>query len=239
MLILFDIDGTLLNTHGLGMRVIAQAGSIEFDRPFTTEGVEFAGRLDPLIFADTLSINSIDPTPDHLNRLRTAYVNLFTRITDTAESPLGSACPGVFELLDALERKPSTSVGVLTGNIRETGTRKLAHCGLDPARFHINVWGDEAQPPSENTPPDRAHLPPRGIARYEQRTGQTISPGRVLIIGDTPHDIRCAKHNNMRSLGVATGHFTADDLQAAGADLAVATLQDTDAILQWIFSNTE
>ena len=235
VLVLFDIDGTLLNTHGLGMRVIAQAATIEFGQPISTHGVEFAGRLDPLIFADTLANNGLQPTPNNLKRLRNAYVNLFHDITHNAESPLGSACPGVLDLLDQLEKTP-TSIGVLTGNIQETGTRKLAHCGLDPARFHINVWGDDSITTTDNhTKPDRAQLPPIGLHRYTKHTGKHIPPDRVIIVGDTPHDIRCARVNSMRSIGVATGSTSVADLERAGADLAVPTLQDTDAILQWIF----
>jgi phosphoglycolate phosphatase-like HAD superfamily hydrolase len=72
------------------------------------------------------------------------------------------------------------------------------------------------------------------MRRFAERTGGPIAGERVVIIGDTPHDVDCAHHSGARCLAVATGHFTEDQLREAGADLVVPTLADTEGLVRWI-----
>jgi phosphoglycolate phosphatase len=92
------------------------------------------------------------------------------------------------------------------------------------------VWGDE----SPHHPPLREHLPPVGLERYRRHTGRELEPRRATVIGDTPHDVRCARVHGCRSLGVATGSFRVDALREAGADLALDDLSDTERVLNWL-----
>src|SRR5207245_1648666 len=103
-------------------------------------------------------------------------------------------------------------------------------CGIAPDRVPIRVWGDD----SPHHPPARDHLPGVGLARYRERFGRHIEPRLVTIIGDTPHDIACAKAHGCRSLGVATGSFSVEDLRACGADRAVRDLSDTASVQDWL-----
>ncbi|MFN9078701.1 MAG: HAD hydrolase-like protein, partial [bacterium] len=82
--------------------------------------------------------------------------------------------------------------------------------------------------------PSRRHLTPVAIERAKAGLGRAFDPARVTIIGDTPHDIDCAKAHGCRALGVGTGPYSTERLLAAGADLAVADLADLAAVRGWI-----
>ena len=147
MLILFDIDMTLLKTNGAGRRAMAATGQKLFSPDFAFEGVDFAGRLDPLIIRELLAANGVAPTPDNLAAMRAGYIEAFA--ATAAESI--EALPGAVELVRAIVADASATPGVLTGNFPETGTFKLRTIGLDPAEFRVQVWGDD----SPHDPPAR------------------------------------------------------------------------------------
>lgn len=230
MLILFDIDATLIRTSGLGIAAMGRAGRELFGDSFNERTVDYAGRLDPLIIGDLLRAHALPETPDNHANFRAGYrKHLETLLSEPGK---GVTCPGVPALLDRLFSRAGTTVGLLTGNFPETGAVKLRACGIDPERFHLSAWGDE----SPHHPPERDHLPPVAMKRYKQRHGRDVNPSHVTIIGDTPHDIRCARAHACRSLGVATGMFSVTDLETAGADLALPDLSDTDRVEKWLVS---
>lgn len=228
MLILFDVDATLISTSASGIGAIRDAGVEAFGPGFTTDRTAFAGRLDPLILRDVLRDNGIEPLPAAVSRLREGYRRwLATRL---AVAGVARALPGVPALLNALSAGGGVTLGLLTGNFPETGRLKLVASGVDPDRFAVQVWGDE----SPHDPPDRAHLPPLGIARYAAATGRTIAPEQVTIVGDTIHDVACGRANGCRVLAVATGSFSEDTLAAAGADRVVPDLSRTAELVSWL-----
>jgi phosphoglycolate phosphatase-like HAD superfamily hydrolase len=140
----------------------------------------------------------------------------------------------VREVLGALGSHEAFTIGLLTGNFAETGRMKLTACGIDPEQFAVCAWGDE----SPHDPPERAHLPPVAMGRYRERYGRAIDPGRVTIIGDTPHDVRCALAHGCRALAVATGQHGVPELTAAGAHRSVSDLAATEDIVGWLLSGT-
>jgi phosphoglycolate phosphatase-like HAD superfamily hydrolase len=227
MLILFDIDATMITTGGAGIRAMVAAGKELFGPQFTAEGIPVAGRLDPLIMGEMLDKSGVRRTPTNLAALRKLYVE---RLAQELTPGRGRALPGVIALLDALEGHRDVARGVLTGNFEESGWLKLRHCGIEPSRFHFGVWGDE----SPHDPPARDHLPPVGMARYRERFGREIASSAVTVIGDTPHDVACARAHGCRSIAVATGSFTVDQLVASGADLVVPDLSQTESIVRWL-----
>lgn len=229
MLILFDIDSTLITTGGVGVRAMGNAGRGRFGPTFDERRVEYAGRLDPLIIADLLRAHDIEVTPESIDAFRSDYGRELDALFQ--DNPgIGAPCPGVPTLLDALAHLPDATLGLLTGNFPETGAAKLIACGLDPERFAVRVWASDAT----QNPPARDHLPPVAMSRYEALRGPPIPSTSVVIIGDTPHDIACARAHGCRSLGVATGRFSRTDLEDAGADIALDTLAQTDFIVRWI-----
>lgn len=232
MLLLFDIDLTLITTGGAGIRAMTAAGREVFGPGFTAEGVSYAGRLDPLIISDMLRVSGLEDTPAAHRRLREVYLAHLARELELSAGK--RALPGVHQLLAGLDKdrreRADLTLGLLTGNFEATGRMKLAACGIDTARFTIAAWGDD----SPHTPPRRDHLVPVALARDAARRGGTLAGERVTIIGDTPHDVACAKAHGCRALGVATGRTPIDELRGAGADLAVPDLSDTKAIRAWL-----
>lgn len=228
MLILFDIDLTLISTFGSGMHALDQAGKDLFGSSFTIDGVEFAGRLDPLIIDDLLRKNGQEVTRAHREAMRRGYAaHLGPRL---ARPGVSRPLPGVMALLERVRARRDVEIGVLTGNFPETGALKLRACGIDPDWFTINAWGNE----SPHEPPAREHLPPIAMRRYSAKHGRPIEASRVVVIGDTPHDAHCALVNGCRALGVATGLSSVETLRASGFHRVVENLSATDDIECWL-----
>ncbi|MGD9790673.1 MAG: HAD family hydrolase [Phycisphaerales bacterium] len=225
-LLLFDIDATMLKSQRAGLRAMHAAGRELFGDTFEIDGIDFAGRLDPLILGDMLERNSLDASPANIHAMRGAYRR---HLEPMLKAPgTAYALAGVLELLTLLRARHTESVlGVLTGNFPETGRLKLHAAGIDPSWFPVHAWGDD----SPHTPPDREHLPPIATARAKS-AGFGVT--RTTIIGDTPHDVRCARAHGHRVLGVATGVHTTADLHAAGADRVVESLADASDIASWL-----
>lgn len=229
MLVLFDVDATLITTSRVGVMAMGRAGRQLFGPSFDENVVEYAGRLDPLIIVDLLRAHKADEGQAAIDGFRAAYREHLTTLLGDWEGK-ASPCPGIPELLDELERQPGVTMGLLTGNYPETGAIKLRACGIEPERFPIRVWGDE----SPVSPPARTHLPPVGMERYRRAHGRGLEAADVTIIGDTPHDIACARAHGCRSIGVATGRYTVAELAESGADLAAQDLTDTKGVVQWL-----
>lgn len=229
MLLLFDIDLTLIDSGGVGMRSMVAAGRRLHGPAFSAEGIPFGGQLDPIILTLMLERAGVEPTPAAMLAVREAYHG---ELESVMRAPgLARTLPGVCELLAALEAHASgPTLGLLTGNFEETGRLKLRGAGLDPDLFEVRVWGDE----SPHTPPLREHLPPVGMTRWTALRGMPLEPACVTIIGDTEHDVRAARANGCRVLGVATGRTPAATLTAAGADRVVEDLSDTQGVLRWL-----
>lgn len=227
MLIFFDIDATLITTGGVGVTAMIDAGRELFGPSFHADGIPFAGRLDPLIIEDMLTLNGQHADDGAMRRMREAYRRHLERRLMHAN---GRALPGVTALLDDLAGRPEVTLGILTGNFEETGSMKLRACGIEPSRFAVHVWGDD----SPHRPPLRDHLPGVGLERYRARFGREIDPRLVTVIGDTPHDVACARAHGCRALGVATGRHSTQELWDAGADLAVPDLAATQAVTDWL-----
>lgn len=230
MLILFDIDATLITTARAGIRAMGEAGRALFGPSFDESRAEYAGRLDPLIMHDLLAAHGQPADAAAIARFRAAYKRHLEALLENGGR--ARPCPGVIELLERLAHESSAALGLLTGNFPETGALKLTAGGVDPSRFEIRVWGED----SPHDPPAREHLPPVAMARYRARFGRAIDAARVTIVGDTPHDVSCGKAHGCRVLAVATGHFTSEELSRAGADLAVRDLSDTETIARWLLT---
>ncbi len=231
MLILFDIDGTLLVTQRAGTQsMLAAARELFGDQfTFTFDGIEIGGWLDPLIWDAVAKANGIEDPASHHDRFRATYLRHFE--DRLARNPTVTALPGVTQLIEALSQETDTWLGLLTGNYPEAGRMKIEAAGLDLDSFAVAVWGVDGA--------NRRELPVVAMEQYATHTGQTIEPHDVVIIGDTLHDIDCARANGCRCLAVATGVCTAAELAAHDPDLLVDDLSDTSSILAWILKPVE
>ncbi|MCK6448419.1 MAG: HAD hydrolase-like protein [Planctomycetes bacterium] len=223
-LVLFDLDGTLLLTRRAGWEAMLEACEAVFGRRFRHERTRIDGNLDPLIWRGLCAENDVQEPETHHERFRRIYADrLAEKLADPART---RRLPGTLELVDALESDPAIVLGVLTGNYPETGAQKLIAAGFDPARFRVAAWGSDAE--------SRPALLPIALERLRQRFGRELAAERVLVIGDTPWDVECAKTHGARCLAVATGRFDVATLAAAGADRALPDLSDTANCLAWI-----
>ena len=224
MLVLFDIDGTLLSTGCAGREAVAEACLELFGREVRPSDQEMPGNLDPLIWRRLCEVNGVEDHEALHPRFRELYAaNLERRLV---AQPTTRVFPGARELIGALLCLDQLTLGVLTGNYPETGRAKLRHAGLDPELFPVAAWGDDGE--------TRRALPPVAMRRYAELRGESLAPQRVVVIGDTPHDVDCAQASGCRSLAVATGHYAADSLVSAGADRVVDDLTATASLVEWI-----
>ena len=136
--------------------------------------------------------------------------------------------PGVLELLDELESESNVVLGLLTGNIQAGARAKLGAAGIDFSRFRVNAFGSDHE--------ERPELP--GIAQQRARDmlGADIAGNRLVVIGDTPADIRCGEAVGARAIGVATGRYSVEELSEHGAYAVFETLADTDAVMERIMN---
>ena len=214
MLLLFDIDGTLLSPVGAGHRAMLSAGRQLFGSGFTFDGIDTSGKIDPQIFAEVRAVNAeLGISADDHDRFRDRYLSDLDAELAAHPIPL---LPGVVELLARLRPRRDLTLGVLTGNYAAAAPRKLAAAGLDPGDFVVNAFGDEA--------PSRPELIPVARGRYRQRFGRDIDAEQVVVIGDTPRDVACAQANGCFAFAVATGRWSRHELEATGADVVVDDL---------------
>lgn len=229
MLILYDIDMTLLRTDHIGIELLRSAGESVFKPGFDVSRVEFGGCLDQDIIRRMLINNELDPTPESILQMRRAYHQGLE--AHNANPGWSVPLPGAHDLVNAtLTMDTSPTIGLLTGNFPETGRIKLSAAGFDPDLFTICAWGDD----SPHELPARAHLPPVALERAREAGLQINNPREILIVGDTIHDVSCALDNDMSVLAVATGHHSRQQLEEAGAHHVVDDLTDTQGILEWI-----
>lgn len=223
MLVLFDIDGTLLRTDGGGVRAFLQAlHGVRPGRPWSLDGIPVAGQLDTRILR-TLCERAGEPHHGALvEEFRVRYRSALE--AELAARP-ARAMPGMASLVQALRSTEGVTVGLLTGNFSETGRMKVASAGFEPEWFDVNAFAEDGL--------TRRDLPPVARARHAERTGRAIPPERTVIVGDTPDDIDCARSNGCRSLGVATGIHTLEELATAGACRSVTDCSRTDELLRW------
>ncbi|MEM7228732.1 MAG: HAD family hydrolase [Planctomycetota bacterium] len=227
MLVLFDIDGTLLRSQRAGLRAMTTAGTALYGDRFTLKSVEVAGSLDPIIWRTAVERGGYDDSDASHAQFRAAYVDALRELLASDQAAM--LLPGVMDLVERLHAMSDVTIALLTGNWPESGQMKVEAAGLDSSLFAFGAYGDDGA--------TRRDLPPVALARYVQHHGTAIDAARTIIIGDTQHDVDCAQANGCRSLAVGTGHWSADELREHGADLTVDDLSDVDAILAWILES--
>lgn len=221
VILLFDIDGTLIRTGGAGAEAVACAVEeiLPNGGPQPLEEASFQGRTDPAIFAEILADHGIAADSALLDRLFEAYLRHLPRLlAGRPAEPL----PGVRETLRRLASEKRIRLGLATGNIEDGARVKLAHYGLD-GYFTFGGYGSDSPRREEIVRIARD----RGEALRNGGTGRPPS----WVIGDTVLDIAAARAAGVRSIGVATGGSTAEALAKAGADAVLGDLSDPNRLL--------
>jgi len=214
-LVLFDIDGTLIQTRGAGVKAFGRACDMEFDLPNGTQRLNFAGRTDSGLAREFFLHNRIEPSPENFRRFFDCYVFwLDYMLTQTK----GEVCHGVWELIRQLHALPKApALGLLTGNIRLGAEIKLRHFELWEI-FQTGAFGDDHE--------DRNQIAAIARQRGNQLLNDSLRGDQILVVGDTPLDIQCARNIGARTLAVATGTTKFEELQAHRPDRLVEDLSD-------------
>jgi phosphoglycolate phosphatase-like HAD superfamily hydrolase len=224
-LLLFDIDGTLVLTGGAGKRAMDQAFEDEFGVADAFAGISMAGRTDRWLVEAALRRQGLEVSAAHLDRFRARYVrHLEATVTEPGHGRRG-VMPGVPALLDRLSGRDDVHLALLTGNYRHGARIKLQHFGLWD-RFVWGAFGDDHA--------DRDMLALAAMAEARRRAIALHDPSHAVVVGDTPFDIACARAAGARVVAVATGSHSIDELRGCDPDLALADLQNVDALIDFL-----
>ncbi len=225
-LVLFDIDGTMLRSAGVGRRAMEGALVAVFGSTGHTE-YRYDGKTDRQIVRELMrgegwSDAEIDA------RLPALVEHYLARLTVELAACNGAVrlLPGVADLLDALDAEDDRVNGLLTGNLAPGASRKLAAAGVDFERFRVGAFGSDHE--------DRGALPALAQVRARERLGIDFPGEAVVIIGDTPADIECGRRVGARAIAVATGRYSVDDLAAHGPAAVLEDLADLPRVLRAI-----
>lgn len=222
MLLLFDIDGTLVHSAGAGRAAIEGAMHAVYGTAGPIDELRFDGLTDPQIVRTLLRAVAWEDEAIDAG-LGAVWAEYEGRLVEELAARREEVRPaeGVPALLDLLVARGAT-LGLVTGNIATGAEHKLAACGLG-GRFGFGAFGSDAE--------DRDALPPIAVARATERTGLRFEPRETWVIGDTPRDVACARAAGVRALAVATGRYSVEELTATGADGVEASLVDADGVL--------
>lgn len=226
-LILWDIDGTLVYSGGVGTEVFAVAIERVLGTP-PRGTLTFSGKTDHHIVEEYLAMAGIEDSeyvPAVLDHLERELALCADRIASE-----GSACPGAEAALRALAAVDSVEQTVLTGNIAPNALLKLAAFGLDRyLDLEAGAYGEGQS--------DRRKLLSLAWDRQRELRGTQFIPDQTWIVGDTPRDLECARAGGAHCLLVSTGRHDFDELEALGADLVLRDLADTEVVVAALTSD--
>ena len=215
--ILFDIDGTLILSGGAGMRALDRACEEITGLSDAFAGVAVAGRTDQIIIHDAMRKAGRDLDDQLLSALRSRYVQLLQEEIQYPGRGVKAVLPGVRDLLDILASREDVFLGLVTGNFEDSARIKLEYFDLW-RYFRCGAYGDDAA--------DRNELVPVARRRALECGLNAVHDHNIFVVGDTPHDIACARAAGAIPIGVATGNYTLEEISASGADVVFRDLSD-------------
>jgi phosphoglycolate phosphatase-like HAD superfamily hydrolase len=217
-LVLFDIDGTLIHTGGAGVQAFARAFAEEFSIPDGTQKLSFCGRTDVSLVREFFAMNGVEASEHNFQRFFRAYLKfLEINMRDCA----GGVCAGIAGFMADLEAAAQPPlIGLLTGNLRRGAEIKLTRFGLWH-KFAFGGFADDHE--------DRDKIAAVAHERGSKRLKRPLEGREVVVIGDTPLDIRCGRAIGARVLAVATGTISKTALAAHKADWTVDDLTQISA----------
>ncbi len=225
-LVLFDVDGTLVDTAGAGRRAVEHAFTRVFGLDGVAErsrGVRFAGCTDPAIFQTLAREVGIDPRDweAHAGRFEAAYLSELEREMARPDDRR-RVVPGAERLLRDLAGRPGVVLGLVTGNLELGARLKLRPFGLEPYFRGGGFGSDDA---------DRRVIARRATEKLSSATGIPFRARDVVVVGDTEHDVDCARANGYRAVAVATGWVPRGVLEAARPEALLDDFADLGAAL--------
>jgi phosphoglycolate phosphatase-like HAD superfamily hydrolase len=227
LLVLWDIDHTLIENHGVNKETYAQAFELLTGRraeyPAETEG-----RTEPEIMRNMLFRHGIEPTADHIGRMPEALETATSAKAATLRNR-GHELPGARDTLAKLQAAPGIIQSVLSGNIRPNALIKLSAFGLDAyLDFEVGGYGSDDDV--------RANLVGISRDRASAKYGVKFDKTTTVLIGDTPRDVQAGRNGGAHVVGVASGSDSVEALRRGGADIVFTDLRDTRAVVEAVTS---
>lgn len=219
LLWLFDIDGTLIDSGGAGGLAMNAALQDCFDVLPKPGVVSFAGRTDRAIVSDLLEAHQVSSSDENVGQVYRSYMQ---RLPEALEQCNGRVLPGVLNWLDHLRHR-DMALGLVTGNMAAAARKKLEYYGLWDY-FAFGGFGDDHV--------DRADVAMAAFAAAQQELGVNAHPAKTWVVGDTPHDVRCAKTCRFNSIAVGTGGYTEEQLRPDAPNLFLQSLHELEALVK-------
>ena len=218
-LLLFDIDGTLIHSGGAGVHALKKALTERHGIEDALDDIEIAGMTDSGIVISILKKYKIPATQENIAGFLDSYVHFLS-----IELPhrKGKLLPGVLELLEKLKLRKHLVLALLTGNVSRGAQLKLGHYGVWHF-FEFGAFADDHH--------DRNQLGPFARARAKEKHGREFSAAEIDVIGDTPRDIACGKALGARTIAVATGTWSREELAQHDPDYLIDDLSHVDRLI--------
>ncbi len=221
-LFLFDIDCTLLLTRGAGREANRRAMMEVFGTSGALAAHKFGGKTDwqtliELLIDEGFSLDQIEA------QMPIYSESMARHLADVIGNYEAFALPGALELVETLRQRDDVALGIVTGNVPGAAAVKLRAAGYDPAWFPIGAFGSESM--------DRNNLPALAVARAAAHFRYPFAPDEVIVIGDTPADIACARAIGAIAVAVETGFCAPGELVAAQADYLLRDLTEFNLVL--------
>ncbi len=227
-LVLFDIDGTLLSVNSINRRILMDA----LREVYGTEGSagthNFAGKMDSVIIYEVLQNTGLSDgsIAEKFDKAKETYIEMFRMQAKPSDIIL---MQGIRELLDKLSASSAVMLGLLTGNFEGSGRHKLLLPDINHY-FSFGAFADDAA--------SRNELPQVAVDKAYQLTGKKFSDQNIIIIGDTEHDIACARVLNAKSIAVATGTYSSAELKKHNPHILYENLTATDIVISEILQSS-
>jgi phosphoglycolate phosphatase-like HAD superfamily hydrolase len=224
--ILFDIDGTLIDSGGAGARALNLAFEEVFSVADAFRDISMAGKTDPQIVAEGLGMHNMDRSNGSVPEFFTRYLK---HLKKTIDAKKGHVKAGIRMALDRLREQDDVVLGLLTGNIESGAMIKLGAFGL-AEYFETGAYGDNDA--------DRNRLLPIALEKLRKKRNVDMDFKDCIVIGDTPRDVECAKPYGASAIAVATGPYSYRVLSGTRADAVFHDLSDTEKFLD-VLKNLE
>jgi phosphoglycolate phosphatase len=218
-LLLFDIDGTLIHSGGAGVQALKAAFKERFGINDDLQDIEIAGMTDSGIVLSILNKHRIAATNENVSAFLDSYVHFLSQELPRRK---GKLMPGVLELLERLKSRPNVVLALLTGNVSRGARLKLEHYGVWHF-FEFGAFADDHR--------DRNELGRFARARAEEKHRREFAASEIDVIGDTPRDIACGKALGARTIAVATGRWSRDELAKHHPDFLIDDLSEVETIM--------